>query len=137
VKKNKWSQIQVVKWNPYIKAALLISKAYATLILINTRYISVVFILIIVLVFIGALYLLVTPNGNSKCDEDNHNVANKADDVGSPSKRIGNGGTGDYNNPLFATAELPCWLLCCMGHFNVECRQFGGLSVPSLPHLHY
>lgn len=119
-KPKRWSQIQIVNWNPYINAALLISKAYATLLLLNPRYISVVFILIIVLVFIGALYLLVTPNGNSKCDEDNHNVGNKADDVGSSSKRFGNGDTGDNNKPLLATAELPCWLLCCMGHFNVD-----------------
>lgn len=113
-----WSQIR--RAGAYVKTAVLIIIAYATLLVVNTRYISLVIIPIIVLVFIGALFVMVSLKGCMESDEDNHNEANKADDIVAASKEDGNGGAGDKDNELFLTAVLPGWVLCCMGHFNVD-----------------
>lgn len=94
---------RVVKWNAYFKGALLISTAYATLLVVNVRYIWVIIIPITVLIFIRALFVAAPPNENSRSGEDDHDKANK-----------------DNDNGLRTIAMLSFFVLCCMGHFHVD-----------------
>ncbi|CAL4950162.1 unnamed protein product [Urochloa decumbens] len=100
--RRPWSQIR--RSGAYVKASVLIIIAYATLLMVHTRYISLLIMPIILLVFIGALFVIVSPKGslNLKFDEDNNDEVNK----------------GDKDNMLFLTAVLPSWVLFCLGHFT-------------------
>ncbi|CAO2203453.1 unnamed protein product [Urochloa humidicola] len=91
---------QIRRSGAYVKAAVLIIIAYATLLMIHTRYISLFIMPIILLVFVGALFIIVSPKGTLKFDEDNNVDVNK----------------GDKDNKLFLTAVLPSWVLFCLGH---------------------
>ncbi|CAO2184653.1 unnamed protein product [Urochloa humidicola] len=98
-----WSKIR--RSGAYVKAAVLIIIAYATLLMVNTRYISLLIMLIILLVFIGALFVIVSLKGSMKFEEDNN------DEVTEVNK-------GDKDTLLFLTAVLPSWVLFCLGHFG-------------------
>ncbi|KAJ1283817.1 hypothetical protein BS78_03G155700 [Paspalum vaginatum] len=108
-----WSQIR--RSGAYVKAALLIVVAYATLLVVNTRYISLFIMPIIMLVFIGALFVVVTQNGSHRDRDSNDAVVS----VVSPVSEEADGNNGvDKDNWLFLTAVLPCWLLFCTGHLK-------------------
>ncbi|CAO2179995.1 unnamed protein product [Urochloa humidicola] len=98
--KIPWSKIR--RSGAYVKAAVLIIIAYATLLMVNTRYISLFIMPIIFLVFIGALFVIVSLKASLTFDEDNNEEINK----------------GDKDNLLFLTAVLPSWVLFCLGHFG-------------------
>ncbi|CAO2202902.1 unnamed protein product [Urochloa humidicola] len=98
-----WSKIR--RSGAYVKAAVLIIIAYATLLMVNTRYISLLIMPIILLVFIGALFVIVSLKGSLKFEEDNN------DEVTEVNK-------GDKDTLLFLTAVLPSWVLFCLGHFG-------------------
>ncbi|CAL4976410.1 unnamed protein product [Urochloa decumbens] len=98
--RRPWSQIR--RSGAYVKAAVLVIIAYATLLMVHTRYISLLIMPIILLVFIGALFVIVSPKGSLKFDEANNDEVNK----------------GDKDNMLFLTAVLPSWVLFCLGNFG-------------------
>ncbi|CAO2183568.1 unnamed protein product [Urochloa humidicola] len=131
---NYWKQIRgLVKWNSYVKAAVHITIAYANLLVVNTRYISALIIPITVLIFIGAVFVVVAPKGSLEGDDDYRNKANKADEVGTACNADGNNGClDDIDNGLLATAVAPCWLLCCMGHFDDFFKGAGHFNADNL-----
>ncbi|CAL4956767.1 unnamed protein product [Urochloa decumbens] len=76
-------------------------------------YISLAIILIILLAFIGALFVIVSLKGRLKPDEDDNKAGNKTGDVSAASR-------SDMDSRLLLTAVLPCWVLSFMRHFNGE-----------------
>ncbi|CAL4976407.1 unnamed protein product [Urochloa decumbens] len=106
-----WSRIQSA--GAFAKAAVVIVTAYATLLAVDARYISLAIILIILLAFMGALFVIVSLKGRLKRDEDDNKAGNKSTgDVVSAASR------SDMDSRLLLTAVLPCWVLSFMRHFN-------------------
>ncbi|CAL4950059.1 unnamed protein product [Urochloa decumbens] len=106
-----WSGIRSA--GAFARAAVIIVTAYATLLAVDARYISLAIILIILLAFIGALFVIVSLKGRLKPDEDDNKAGNKTGDVSAASR-------SDMDSGLLLTAVLPCWVLSFMRHFNGE-----------------
>lgn len=119
-----WTQIRR-SGGAYIKASVLIIIGYVILLAVNPRYVSLLILPVIMLVFIGALFVIVSMKGSMelKCHQDTNisDEVNNASNVTPASEEDGNGGlVGDKDDGLFQIAVVPCWLLFCTGYFKSD-----------------